>query len=300
SETECNYQAPLPFQKDSKTRWLVKGKVMFNILFLRKTLCNRIYNNDGTDKGIEKIDFGAKFQQEVNSHLKEFKERQQVKEEESKVLDVKRRCRIFIVEAIDQVGSRLCNAAEAFKNLSLLNPSKVLNQTAKGDFSDLPMLHLAKNNSDEIEQQYRKITVTDWRLENVFENNEIPDDTTKFWLGVYHHENFKELAAYALNCLVTPASNAIVERIFSLVTAIKTKPRNRMQINLLDAIFRIRAHLFENSICCKDMRITGRMITNFKSDILYSYGGRIGVASTSHSQQTARSAQEEVDITMFL
>ncbi|KAG7165317.1 hypothetical protein Hamer_G007114, partial [Homarus americanus] len=166
-------------------------------------------------KALKKNDFGVKFQQEVNSHLKEFKERQQVKEEESKVLDVKRRCRIFIVEAIDQVHSRLCNAAEAFKNLSLLNPSKVLNQTAKGDFSDLPMLHLAKNNSDEIEQQYRKITVTDWRLENVFENNEIPDDTTKFWLGVYHHENFKELAAYALNCLVTPTSNAIVDRIFS-------------------------------------------------------------------------------------
>ncbi|KAG7161438.1 hypothetical protein Hamer_G026019, partial [Homarus americanus] len=131
--------------------------------------CNRIYNNDGTHRGIEKLILEPNFSKEVNSHLKEFKERQQVKEEESKVLDVKRRCRIFIVEAIDQV----------------------LNQTAKGDFSDLPMLHLAKNNSDEIEQQYRKISVTDWRLENVFENNEIPDDTTKVWLGVYHHENFR-------------------------------------------------------------------------------------------------------------
>ncbi|XP_068241400.1 zinc finger BED domain-containing protein 5-like [Palaemon carinicauda] len=138
SETECRYQAPLPFQKDSKVRWLVKGKVMLNILLnweelkayfaasentghtitkykarllkemlcdkinylyfvfatpiirdleavnakfqatktdpyklsnelemLRKTLCNRIYNYDGTEKLTEEIDFGAKFKQEI-------------------------------------------------------------------------------------------------------------------------------------------------------------------------------------------------------------------------------------------
>ena len=42
---------------------------------------------------------------------------------------------------------------------------------------------------------------------------------------------------------MAPASNLVVERMFSFITAIKTKPRNKTQIDLLDALVRIRLHL---------------------------------------------------------
>jgi len=55
-----------------------------------------------------------------------------------------------------------------------------------------------------------------------------PLDTEQFWIGVLQHKVFKELATFALTCLVTPVNSAVVERIFSLVSSVKTKERNRM------------------------------------------------------------------------
>ena len=66
------------------------------------------------------------------------------------------------------------------------------------------------------------------------------------------HASFTELATYALDCLTTPISNAVVERIFSMVSGIKTKPRNRMELGLLDAIVRIRSELLLQEKHCKD------------------------------------------------
>lgn len=65
-------------------------------------------------------------------------------------------------------------------NHSSLNPEKMLSQTGKAIFSDLPMLHLTENKLEEVGQQYRKISITDQKEENVFESNEIPKDTIKF------------------------------------------------------------------------------------------------------------------------
>jgi len=91
----------------------------------------------------------------------------------------------------------------------------------------------------------------------------------EFRSGVAQHESFKELARYALTCLVTPVSNAVIERIFSLATATKTKTRNRMHLPLLDAIVRIRVELLLSKQCCRDFQVTAEMLQNFKSDIVY-------------------------------
>ena len=72
-----------------------------------------------------------------------------------------------------------------------------------------------------IECQYRKINLVEWRRE-CFVASGIPNNTLQFWQGVAKHSNFQELSSYALTSLITPASNATVERIFSLVTTVKT------------------------------------------------------------------------------
>ena len=59
----------------------------------------------------------------------------------------------------------------------------------------------------------------------------------EFWHGTTKHNNFKDLATYALTCLITPANNAIVDIIFSLVTAI-----------------------LSNAICCIDVECTANML----------------------------------------
>ena len=81
--------------------------------------------------------------------------------------------------------------------------------------------------------------------------------TVEFWSRIVQFQTclgdkpFKELATYALNCLTNPISNAVVERTFSLVTAVKTKQHNRMGLELLNAIIRIRSKLQFSDSCCQ-------------------------------------------------
>ena len=85
-------------------------------------------------------------------------------------------------------------------------------------------------------------------------------------------KQFKDLAEYALTCLVTPVSNAVVERVFSQVTAMKTKVRNRLGLRMLDAVIRIRAHLHARSECCKDFMPNARMLQLFNNADMYGAG----------------------------
>lgn len=84
---------------------------------------------------------------------------------------------------------------------------------------------------------------------NPEENNIDTIDIYYFWACVLDCFNsigespFKELALFALRCLTLPVSNAVVERIFSYMNCIKTKGRNKLQLQMLDALLRLRVHL---------------------------------------------------------
>ena len=60
-----------------------------------------------------------------------------------------------------------------------------------------------------------------------------------------------------------------MERVFSLVTAVKTKPRNALELKTLDAIVRIRSTLMLDGKCCVDFIPTRRMMELFKADVVY-------------------------------
>ena len=68
---------------------------------------------------------------------------------------------------------------------------------------------------------------------------------------------------------MTPVSNAVVERVFSQVTAVKTKVRNRLGLRILDAVIRIRAHLQMRSKCCRDFVPSSHMFKLFNSANMY-------------------------------
>lgn len=67
--------------------------------------------------------------------------------------------------------------------------------------------------------------------------------------------------------MTTPVSNAVLERIFSHVTAVKTKVRNRMILKMLEAILRIRTTLIMSGKCCKDLTITENMLNKFNAEM---------------------------------
>ncbi len=157
-----------------------------------------------------------------------------------------------------------------FKNLTKLSPKIILSHISRCPFNDLPFLQLFADKLTLLEEQYRKFILVDWKNEEIFKADGIPvNDTEKFWISVLQHPFFKDLAQYALTCLVTPVSNAVVERIFSILTAVKTKPRNRMETELLEAIIRIRTDMLLKGNCCKDLFVSENMLLRFRADIVY-------------------------------
>ena len=154
----------------------------------------------------------------------------------------------MLEEALNQVPCRLPSARDTSESLSKLSPVTILNQISKPMFSQLPFTHHTENNVSKIEEQYRKMPFVDWKEETKFKKDV---DTEQYWIGVLRHQAFKELATIALNGPITPVSNAVANRIFSLVSSVKTKTRNRTQQNLLDAIVTVRTELLLSSKCCR-------------------------------------------------
>ena len=239
------------------------------------SLRGRVFNQEGEQLAIENVDFGGKFLFEATKFISSQQDKAVA---QAKVLEVKTRCLDFLLEAITQVEKRLPATSNIFKGLSALHPRKVLNVATRVPVSQLPLPHLRFEKVNEIEEQYRKIVHCDWKEDSSFDGT-IPDTTVAFWSRVADVQTslgdkpFKELATYALNCLTTPVSNAVVERSFSLLAAIKTKQRNRMKLELMNAIIRIRSKLQFGENCCVDFKTTRRMLELFTAKQLYDSQG---------------------------
>nr|XP_012563314.1 unnamed protein product [Hydra vulgaris] len=298
---------PSPFQKYSATRWLVRGKCLYNLMvnwyelkayFLcaeaqapacistnvdpeklvselnlhYKSLQQRVLDNQGVQLPLKRVDFGAKFLSDCRKYIDTYPQTQ--KEIARKNIEsVLTRCLQFLLRLLKELDQRLPENKEIFQGLSYLSPSKVLHQSSKMPFTHLPLRHIMKDKAQNIEDQYRKVSLVDWSSTELFENSCIPKDTTEFWTAVRHYKNtsgdaaFKELADYCLTCLVLPISNAFVERIFSQVTFVKNKPRNRMSDKLLSCVVRVKAYLASRNKCCKDFKISDKMLTKLGTDM---------------------------------
>ncbi|GFO05445.1 Zinc finger mym-type protein 1 [Plakobranchus ocellatus] len=96
----------------------------------------------------------------------------------------------------------------------------------------------------------------------------LPTKSIPFWEGVLQTAAFKELAEYAPTSLITPTSNANIERLCSLINATKPKARNRLATATLGAIIRIKANLCNNDECCIDFEVTPAMLEKFASSVI--------------------------------
>ncbi|KAL1480718.1 hypothetical protein MTO96_050797 [Rhipicephalus appendiculatus] len=222
----------------------------------------------GQRLSIAMTDFGARFGNEIARCCKS----DESTIDETSAQNLKQRCQDFLYALLREVENRLPGNQQLFQGLAALHPSKVLSQIARFPFEHLPCRHLLEGEQDVLEQQYRKILMHVWAEESVFDSK-VPDDCTLFWTGIFKYENavgdrpYKELALYALASLSCPVSNAAVERVFSQVTCIKTKYRNKMSVKTLDAIVRIRTTLSLKSGCCVQFLVTDDMLRRFTSEM---------------------------------
>ncbi|KAF0745153.1 Uncharacterized protein FWK35_00028234 [Aphis craccivora] len=74
---------------------------------------------------------------------------------------------------------------------------------------------------------------------------------------------FPNLSELVLVVLTLPHSNAGVERVFSMLTDIKTKKRNRLNPNTVKALIRTKLDIKNDNKCCLDYIITEQHLKKF-------------------------------------
>ena len=87
------------------------------LLLHHKNLHRKFYDQIGSCKSLECVDFGAKFKQEVGIHLAKFINGS-IHQEKRRIEDVKSRCQALLQEALSQAPKRLPDSVEIFKRLS--------------------------------------------------------------------------------------------------------------------------------------------------------------------------------------
>ena len=120
--------------------------------------------------------------------------------------------------------------------------------------------------------------------------DDIPTDAVSFWSGVLDYPNlvgystYGDLAAYALACLTTSTSNAVVERIFIC-------HRNKDKVKEQDDLFHARSHckdphhLYFKEKCCKNFVATKRMLELFTPKNMYKGSGTDSNSSLSSVEE---------------
>jgi len=111
-------------------------------------------------------------------------------------------------------------------------PSNCLNQL-RPSIDQLPLEFKEHNvDIDDIDSQWRNLINIDWKD---YFKDEVPNDPAKFWICVRFFKNaggdfiFKDLSVIVIKLLSLPLSNAVVERVFSIMNLVKTKIKNRMK-----------------------------------------------------------------------
>ena len=217
---------------------------------------------------IQKVDFGFEFSSLKNS----YQENNVIDRE--RLNDVEQRCHQFLIIACKQLLMRMPNDVDALNKIKNLSPNVILNHT-RPPFSELPLTFADQSKLSEIENQWRLLLTTNWA--NIFEG-EVPKFGVPFWTKVATTKNaadeliYSDLAKFALKMYSIPISNAFVERMFSRVTSVKTKLRNRMSIKLLSSLLRIKAHLESNKLCCSTFEPSPAML-KFDSSIYKNESG---------------------------
>ncbi len=187
---------------------------------------------------------------------------------------IKIHCFNFLTEIIKQVDQRIDNSTMKMKYIKYFDPNVILCQT-RPRFNELGIYKLIKQeNFTEltVANQYEHILMkTNWRDE--FSDCQIPNNPIDFWIYVFNYENaagekcYKELATIALDSYCIPVSTAFVERVFSHVTNVKTKARNKIIPENLEALLHIRTNLLTTEKCCTDFKVTQKMLNLFTNQM---------------------------------
>ncbi|XP_015371823.1 PREDICTED: zinc finger protein 862-like [Diuraphis noxia] len=194
------------------------------------------------------VDFGHQFKEQSKISL----QKQSI--DQLKLNLIMERAARFLLRLCHEIVERLPQNLKVIEKLKYLSPSFCFDfglqpiVTFKDFFPNLAEVNVDK---DLLEIQWR--TLGSISFNDIFPGNAAGDHT------------FKELSEFALRLLSLPISNAVVERIFSVMNATKTKVRNRMSQSMLVALIRIKVHNSVKKQCCTSFIPSKQMLNLFDS-----------------------------------
>ncbi len=224
---------------------------------------------------LQDVDLGMFFEQKC----------EEMKLSAEKVEVLRGRCLNFLKTLISELVKRLPNNLAVIYKLNVLSPFVCTSNIAvrpKGD--ELPWELADSNcNRQEIIQQWLRLGgMTYQEIVRTAGKTEVKD-AVEFWTIVANIRNaidehiFTDLASFALRALSLPVSNAVVERIFSILNIVKSKIRNRMKLDMLVAILRIRSYFSVRKLCCETFKITKKMIELHNTNMYYRTGYNLSI-----------------------
>jgi hypothetical protein len=206
-----------------------------------------------------KVDFGYEFETQLQSCVAAGKITAEQREA------ILHRCFQFLKMARRQVIKRLPTSFDIYSKIELFSPTRCLSVTDKPSFACLPLLP-SSYSVTEAEKEWRKLSFSAVCMGNP---NGFEKNTYDFWCGVSrlttctNVEAFPNISALALMLQLLPISNAVVEQSFSQVTIVKTKVRNRLNVDMLSSLLIIRSYLMWRNNCCLHFEPSQGMLDDF-------------------------------------
>ncbi len=171
------------------------------------------------------VDYGAKFQSMMEK---------EVSPQERK--NIKQRCKNFLVELFVGLQKRFKGSLILMTRVVPLSYPEIVSAKTQSTLFPAPFFPQDLASQGMLEESHRKLKLMSWTSQ----------ETSSFWLEVYHYrdalgqQTFANLAGGVLRILCLPISNAEVERVFSQVSLVKDRRRNRMDTDTLEAILYCR------------------------------------------------------------
>jgi hypothetical protein len=172
--------------------------------------------------------------------------------------DVRKRCKQFLVEFCKQVQARLPENINILEKINILKPETATSQKKLG-ITDI-VNTFSRYSPDNCQREWEMLSNKQW--------TEL-DDPIKFWAEVKNDKDsagnarFQNIANFALSLLASPVSNATVERAFSIYNTVKNKIRNRLSLEMTQAVLMTRYYLKIDAINCVNFKPTEEMLKKF-------------------------------------
>ncbi|KAK3917879.1 Zinc finger protein 862 [Frankliniella fusca] len=188
------------------------------------------------------------------------------------------KCLEFYARAAQEMKERLPLNELIFKEMAIIDPEVLLSQAARTGSDELSDLPLLTARFEEKLQLDKNALATEWRnfpneVNGRLREKLLAMSVEDAWVEIGSLKNgldepmFPQLCKLASLVKILPHSNADSERVFSVVTDVRTKKRNRLGTDSLNAVCVSRISFRSKGIDCTSFQVTKEHLQRHNKDM---------------------------------